>query len=72
MNSQSVIPPQKILWPPIGGLGGLGSPLILTPISHFIGGPESVKILGVQGIMAVQESFAHSGDGGTLDRIRWY
>ena len=30
-----------------GGLGGLGSPIIGTPISHFIGGLESVEILGI-------------------------
>ena len=45
-------PPKKYFGPPIGGLGGLGSPIIDTPISHFIGGSEYVKILGVRGIMA--------------------
>ena len=40
--------------PPIGGVGGSGSPIIGTPISHFIGGSESVKkYLGFRGIMAV-------------------
>ena len=40
-------PPQKKK-----NIGGLGAPLIGTPISHFIGSSESVKILVVQGIMA--------------------
>ena len=48
-------PPNKFFGPPhgIGGVGGLGSPIISTPISHFIKGSESVKLLGVRGIMAV-------------------
>ena len=46
-------PPKIYFGPPIGGLGGSGAPLISPPNSHFIGGPESVKILGVQGILAV-------------------
>ena len=37
--------PQKYFGPPIGGLGS-GAPLIGTPISHFIGGSESVKNIG--------------------------
>ena len=32
--------------------GGAEAPIIRTPISHFIGGLESVEILGVQGKMA--------------------
>ena len=48
------------------GLWGLGSPIIGTPISHFIGGSESVKKKnGVQGIIAMYNSFVHSGDGQT-------
>ena len=31
-----------------GGLEGLGAPLIRPPTSHYIGGPESVKILRSQ------------------------
>ena len=42
-------PPHK------GGLGGSGAPLISPPICHFIGGSESVKILGVQGILIMWE-----------------
>ena len=41
------------------------APHIGTPSIHFVGGSESVKILGVPGIMAVKESFANSGDGRT-------
>ena len=41
-------PPKKFFGPPIVGVMGVsGSPIISTPISHFIGGSESVKILGV-------------------------
>ena len=32
----------------IGGARGLGAPIISTPISHFIGGSESVKNMGGQ------------------------
>ena len=47
-NGPSVITPQNIFrHPHRGGLGGLGAPLISPPTSHFIGGPESVKIFGV-------------------------
>ena len=42
-------PPTETLWPPMGWVRGVG----VTPISHFIGGSDSVKILGVQSIMAV-------------------
>ena len=44
-NSQSVMPPYKYFDPPIGGVRGVG--VISTPISHFIGGLESVEILGI-------------------------
>ena len=48
--SISHTPPQtkeeEKLWPPYrGGFGGMGAPLINTPIIHFIAGSESVKIL---------------------------
>jgi hypothetical protein len=47
-NGPLVITPQNIIQPPHReGLGGSGAPLISPPNSHFIGGPESVKILGV-------------------------
>ena len=45
-------PPQKILWPPHrGGKGGWGHLWSAPPISHFIGGSESLKIWGVRGII---------------------
>ena len=40
-------PPKKYFGPPIGGVRGVGAALISPPNSHFIGGPESVKIMGV-------------------------
>ena len=41
-------PPKNTFGPPHGGLGGgAEAPIIRTPISHFIGGLESVEILGV-------------------------
>ena len=48
-NGQIVITPKYIFQPPHrgGGSGGSGAPLISPPYSHFIGGPESVKILEV-------------------------
>ena len=51
-NGPLVLTPQNIFQPPIGGLGGWGAPPIRLPNSHFIGGPESVKLLGVGGILA--------------------
>ena len=33
-----------------------------APIRHFIGGPESVKILGVKGIMGVSDKTSQCGD----------
>ena len=47
--------PPKIYFrpPPIGGGRGSGSSLVSPPKSQYIGGPESVKILGVRGKLAV-------------------
>ena len=33
--------------------GGSGAPLISPSIGHFIGGPESVKIIGVPGVLCI-------------------
>ena len=47
-------PPKKLLPPPIGGgSGGLGGPLISPSYGYFIGGLESVKILGVRGVLCM-------------------
>ena len=58
----------------LGGLGGSGAPLISPPNGHFIGGPESVKILGVRGILAVLDKIKPNGDGRTYGRtyVRTY
>ena len=46
-------PPTKILWPPHRGVRGVGGICNQPPllISHFMGGSEFLKILGVQGII---------------------
>ena len=44
-------PPKNSLAHPIMGVRGVGAPLISPPIIHFIGGSESVKVLGVRGIL---------------------
>ena len=51
-NDPSVITPQKeILGHPIGGVGGWVEHLVSPPSWHFLGGSESVKVLGVQGLV---------------------
>ena len=48
------------IWTHCGGVRGVVVTSNLTHVSHFIGCSESVKILGVRGIMGVWESVAHS------------
>ena len=49
LNGPSVITPPKIFW----GSGGSGAPLISPTNGYFIGGPESVKTLGIRGVLCM-------------------
>ena len=46
-------PPQKYFSSHIGGLGGSGPHIINLPSSNFIGGSESVKIMGFRGVLCI-------------------
>ena len=48
-------PPKFFFSPSIAGVRGSGAPLISPPSSHFIGGSESLQILGVPGILALKD-----------------